>query len=196
MFIVGLSGGIACGKSCVSKYLWDNHGVYVIDCDKISRDIYNPGSSCHKKLKNDPIFMDDQNEIFDDLDRVDRRKLGEVVFSDKEKRKVLNDISGPAIRMHIMWQVFSRFCKGDRFVVIDAPTLFETQKLLSICRETMCVYSSNLSASYSAIQTSLKATLRSASNPKFQSKIKSNLLLIKLIIAATRALGRNKLIRW
>jgi len=140
MFVIGLSGGIGCGKSAVSKYLWDDHGVFVIDCDKISKEIYEPGRACHTQLKTHPAFKDVRKELFDEEDLVVRRRLGEVVFADAEKRRILGGIVNPEISKEILKQLLWRFWKGDRFVVIDAPTLFETKKLLKLCRHTVCVY--------------------------------------------------------
>merc|ERR1711976_686894 len=134
MFIIGLSGGIACGKSCVSKYLRENHGVAIIDCDIISKTIYPPHSPTYNKILADPAFTNHTETFVNAKSKeIERRKLGELIFKDDEMRAALNKIVHPAIRKEILKQIFRQFLKREKFVVVDAPTLFESKSMLDIC---------------------------------------------------------------
>ena len=75
-YIIGLIGGIASGKSVMSERL-AKKGAEVIDCDKLAHELYEPGEVCYKAL-NDHFG----NKILDDNKRIDRKKLGQIVFSD------------------------------------------------------------------------------------------------------------------
>lgn len=141
MFIIGLSGGIGCGKSAVTKYLRENHGIKVIDCDEISKNIYPKNSSTYKKLLAHPEFKNHQKTITNESDHeLNRRKLGELIFKNETQRAALNSIVQPAIRWEILTRIFKLFLKGEKYVVIDAPTLFESKSLVSRCRYTVCVF--------------------------------------------------------
>ncbi len=88
---IGLTGGIACGKS-KTAYLFENMGFYTIDSDIISRKIME---------KNQPAYNEIINhfgtEILDSEKNIVRKILGKIVFADKTKLKVLENITHPAI---------------------------------------------------------------------------------------------------
>jgi len=88
---VGLTGGIASGKSIVLKIL-ASLGCHTINADQIVHALYGPGSEVTRRLAE--TFSP---EIMDGHGQIDRKKLGKIVFSDAEKRKVLNDIVHPAV---------------------------------------------------------------------------------------------------
>jgi dephospho-CoA kinase len=119
--IIGLTGGIACGKSTVSAMLAER-GAFVVDADRIAREVVMPGEPALAEIA--AVFG--QAVIRDD-GTLDRRKLGEIVFADPEKRKRLEAITHPAIRER-MWARIRRV-KADepgRIVVADIPLLYET----------------------------------------------------------------------
>uniref|UniRef100_A0A2P2J8U8 Uncharacterized protein MANES_13G006100 n=1 Tax=Rhizophora mucronata TaxID=61149 RepID=A0A2P2J8U8_RHIMU len=84
MRIVGLTGGIASGKSTVSN-LFKFHGVAVVDADLVARDVLKKDSGGYNKVV--AAFGDD---ILQANGEVDRPKLGQIVFSDPGKRQLLN----------------------------------------------------------------------------------------------------------
>ncbi|WMV54064.1 hypothetical protein MTR67_047449 [Solanum verrucosum] len=84
MRIVGLTGGIASGKSTVSN-LFKAHGIPVVDADIVARNVLKKGTGGWKKVV--ATFGED---ILLDNGEVDRAKLGQIVFSDPEKRQLLN----------------------------------------------------------------------------------------------------------
>ncbi|MDU5471586.1 MAG: dephospho-CoA kinase [Peptoniphilus harei] len=115
--IIGLTGSISTGKTQVSNYLRDR-GEKVIDADLIAREVVDLGP-VKEKIKE--AFGDD---IYKD-DELDRKALGEIVFRDKEKRQVLNEIEHPEIYRIILEEI--KNSKGRVFV--DIPLLFESQHL-------------------------------------------------------------------
>ncbi len=114
--IVGLTGGIASGKSTVSKYLAEK-GFKVYDADKIAKDI------SEKKLVQEEIILNFGDKILTEDGKVDRKKLKEIVFADKDKLKKLNAIIHPKVID------FYRELKGkntDETIIFDVPLLFES----------------------------------------------------------------------
>lgn len=115
--IIGLTGSISTGKTQVSNYLRDR-GEKVIDADLIAREVVDLGP-VKEKIKEafgENIYKDDE---------LDRKALGEIVFRDKEKRQVLNEIEHPEIYRIILEEI--KNSKGSVFV--DIPLLFESQHL-------------------------------------------------------------------
>ncbi|HEX5037073.1 MAG TPA: dephospho-CoA kinase [bacterium] len=119
--LVGLTGGIGCGKSTVSGILREL-GLPVIDADQIARDVVRPGEPAYLE-----IVRRFGQEILDESGSVDRERLGSLVFADGEKRKVLEAITHPFIFRAIADEVhrLSRERKA-KVVVVDAALLFES----------------------------------------------------------------------
>ncbi|EUB56421.1 Dephospho-CoA kinase domain-containing protein [Echinococcus granulosus] len=117
MLIVGLTGGIATGKSTVLAILKERN-VAAIDADTISRDRRH---FMYTQLLN--IFNEDGT-------RVGRNKLGEIVFADPEKRKVLNRVIHLIVFRRIIVQILRNFFSGRAIIVLDIPLLFENRTML------------------------------------------------------------------
>ncbi|XP_061392477.1 dephospho-CoA kinase [Musca vetustissima] len=133
MFIVAITGGIATGKSTVSKVFQDN-GIPVIDADKIARQIVEPGTPCWHKIKE--VFGD---EVFLPTREINRAALGKAIFNDKELRGKLNKITHPVIHRTIFKEVFKHFMTGKAWIVLDLPLLFETGILMDFIHKIICV---------------------------------------------------------
>ena len=132
MRIIGLTGGIACGKSTVTAVL-QSEGVRVIDCDLISRQVVQPGQTAYNNIVaafGTDILLPDGN--------LDRPLMRSIVFDDPKKRRLLSGAIGSQIQREIFVQLFSSWCSGSRIVVIDAPTLYETQ-MQWMCAEVVVV---------------------------------------------------------
>lgn len=99
MKIIGLTGGIATGKTTVAKMLAD-FGAVVIDADVIARKIMEKGMPVWEKVKE--TFGD---EYLMDNGEIDRKKLGELVFTNRKALKKLNAITHPAIRQEIQLEI-------------------------------------------------------------------------------------------
>ena len=120
MVIIGLTGGIASGKSTVAKMLKER-GAYLIDADQVAREVVEPG---------EPAWLDIHRWLGDEIllpDRsINREKLAELVFADEVMRQRLNSIVHP--------RVASRFIERSReirekepgaIIVYDIPLLIE-----------------------------------------------------------------------
>jgi dephospho-CoA kinase len=120
MLIVGLTGGVASGKTAVSR-VFEEEGAYIIDADQIARELVQPHKPAWKEL-----IRAFGQEILQEDGSIHRKKLAGKVFADPNQRKRLNRILHPRIRKEM-----DRRAKeiGQRdpeaIVVIDAPLLVE-----------------------------------------------------------------------
>ncbi|XP_076040709.1 dephospho-CoA kinase [Oratosquilla oratoria] len=133
MFLVGLTGGIASGKSTVSTMIREM-GVPVIDADLIARQIVEPGKKAWGRIKE--AFGPD---ILLETGEIDRPKLGSIVFNDAEKRRTINKITHPEIYGEIRRKVLHYLLQGEQFVVLDLPLLYESNKVTSYLFKTIVV---------------------------------------------------------
>jgi dephospho-CoA kinase len=121
MLIVGLTGGIASGKSLVARVFRDQ-GAHVIDADKIVHDLTAPGQdACREIVEHfgDAILMPDGS--------INRRRLGDVIFNHPEERAWLNQCIHPRVFEAYHRQVLElRDRQPDAIVVFDAALLIET----------------------------------------------------------------------
>lgn len=117
--VVGLTGGIATGKSSVSNLLKAKH-IPIIDADILARQVVEPGTSALSKIVStfgEEILLPDGT--------LDRKKLGEIIFNDAPKRKQLNGIVHPAVRKAMFWSIVKFWLKGERLCILDVPLLYE-----------------------------------------------------------------------
>nr|XP_043621587.1 dephospho-CoA kinase [Erigeron canadensis] len=121
MRVIGLTGGIATGKSTVSN-LFKANAFPVVDADVIARDVLKRGSGGWKKVV--AAFGDD---VLLENGEVDRVKLGHIVFTDPSKRQLLNRLLAPYISFGIFWEVFKLWMKGCKIIILDVPLLFEAK---------------------------------------------------------------------
>ena len=120
MLIVGLTGGVASGKTTVSQVLKEE-GAYIIDADRIARELVRPHAPAWKKL-----VRTFGKEILREDGSIHRKKLADKVFADLGQRKLLNQILHARIRKE-MEQKAKEIGQKDpeAIVVIDAPLLVE-----------------------------------------------------------------------
>ena len=134
MDIIGLTGGTGSGKSVVSKEL-EKRNSFIIDCDKIAHRIILKGESAYDEIVG--YFGED---ILDKNGEITRKKLGQIVFLDKEKLKVLNKCTHKHIYNEVIKNIDECKKKGafDR-IIIDAPLLIEGG-LTDLCDTVWVVY--------------------------------------------------------
>ncbi|KAG7642276.1 Dephospho-CoA kinase [Arabidopsis suecica] len=121
MRIVGLTGGIASGKSTVSN-LFKASGIPVVDADVVARDVLKKGSGGWKR-----VVAAFGEEILLPSGEVDRAKLGQIVFSSDSKRQLLNKLMAPYISSGIFWEILKQWASGAKVIVVDIPLLFEVK---------------------------------------------------------------------
>lgn len=116
--IIGLTGGIATGKSTASHII-KKLGYKVIDADKIARDVVLEGKPAYKEIVNS--FG---KGILNEDNTINRKKLGEIIFKDKAKREKLNGIVHPYIFKSIKdWII--EYGKKEKIIFLDIPLLIE-----------------------------------------------------------------------
>ena len=116
--IVGLTGGIASGKTTVASILIEK-GYRVIDSDNISREVIEPGKPAYKDIID---FFGES--ILNRDESINRKILGDLVFSDDKLLQVLNNITHPYIFKELINQINSQ-CRSNRIIFVDIPLLFE-----------------------------------------------------------------------
>ncbi|XP_030375685.1 bifunctional coenzyme A synthase [Scaptodrosophila lebanonensis] len=118
-YIIGLTGGIASGKSKMAERL-GKLGAHVIDCDKVAHDVYEPGQTCYEK-----IVKHFGNHILAMDGRIDRTKLGPIVFSNTKELQTLNDIVWPELMVEVKRRlaVLSSLPTPPKVVVLEAAVL-------------------------------------------------------------------------
>lgn len=121
MRIVGLTGGISSGKSTVSN-LFKAHGIPVVDADIVARDALKKGTGGWKK-----VVEAFGNDILQPNGEVDRPKLGRIVFSNMDKRQLLNRLLAPYISSGILQEILKLWLKGYKVIILDVPLLFEAK---------------------------------------------------------------------
>ncbi|MDN8589976.1 dephospho-CoA kinase [Paenibacillus sp. 11B] len=131
---IGLTGGIATGKSSVSAFL-ASKGALLIDADVIAREVMMPG---HPVLA--AAVQRFGQAILNEDGTLDRKKLGSIVFQDPEERKALEAITHPAIRKEMRERAaMYELEHADKLVVSDIPLLYESG-LEEGFEEVMVVY--------------------------------------------------------
>jgi dephospho-CoA kinase len=117
--VVGLTGGIATGKSTFAAAL-RARGVPVVDADALARAVVEPGTPALGE-----IVRAFGEEMLGEGGALDRKRLGAVVFADPEARRRLEDITHPAIRRAMLDETARLAAEGHELVFYDAPLLFE-----------------------------------------------------------------------
>jgi dephospho-CoA kinase len=135
--VIGLTGGIATGKSTVSS-AWRAAGVPVIDADAIAREVVKPGRPALRLIRwrfGAQVLRPDGT--------LDRAALGRLIFADPVKRRALNRIMHPFIIAAMVSKlVYALVVRFHPVVVLDTPLLFESGTLVPLCNSTVVVYCS------------------------------------------------------
>ena len=138
MFTIGLTGGVAAGKSTATNFFTDK-GITVVDADIISRHLQLRGEEGYEKIVKK--FSDD---ILDSNGEIDRKKIREIAFSDPKNKKWLEDLMHPMIRDEVIkqfekvessWVIYSAPLWSNknvfnRTLVIDTPKDVQLQRII------------------------------------------------------------------
>jgi dephospho-CoA kinase len=142
MFLVGLTGGIASGKSTVAE-LWDSLGAEVIDADQLAREVVEPGTPALQELA-----AHFGPEILNSGGELDRKSLANLVFTNPDERKFLEATTHPRIKAlalskieaskaNIVVYVIPLLVESksdvpfDYVVTVEAPELDQIQRIVS-----------------------------------------------------------------
>lgn len=119
MKLVGLTGGIASGKSTVAKIL-ESMGVAVVNADTLAREVVEPGREAWKEIVaafGPQVLQADQS--------LDRQKLRSIIFNNPEARRKLESIIHPRVRALAEQRIAEHGAAGYEVVVYEVPLLFE-----------------------------------------------------------------------
>ncbi|CAD7082506.1 unnamed protein product [Hermetia illucens] len=116
-YIIGLTGGIASGKSVMAKR-FEKRGAKIINCDLLAHQVYEPNTDCYNKL-----VQHFGIEIIGDDKQINRKRLGEIVFADRSKLEELNQIVWPAVLVEVQ-KIINRYRdEGCKVVIVEAALL-------------------------------------------------------------------------
>ena len=118
--IIGLTGQTGAGKSTVTQILRDQ-GAAIVDADQVARQVVGCGSGCLAE-----IALEFGIGVLQADGTLNRRKLGDIVFHDKQKLRRLNQITFPYITREIQETIDRHKREGTQWIILDAPTLFES----------------------------------------------------------------------
>lgn len=133
MLVLGLTGGIACGKSTISQTLYEL-GAVIVDGDLLSRELTADGGAALPDIRaafGDGVFHPDGT--------LNRRALGAVVFADDTARDKLDAIMQPLLLTLILRSIEDARLSGAAVCVLDMPLLYE-KDLDRLCDRVWCAY--------------------------------------------------------
>ena len=117
--VIGLTGGIASGKSTISAKL-EQLGAAIIDVDILARDVVSKGEIAYNR-----IVQCFGESILLPSGQINRKRLGGIVFSNKEKLALLNSITHPEVINKVQDRIRELKLSGKRVIVVDAAILIE-----------------------------------------------------------------------
>ncbi len=120
MKLAGLTGGIATGKSTVAQ-MFEELGARIIDADAIAREIVRPGKDAYNE-----VVEHFGNEILTPDGRIDRERLGAIVFDDENERRTLESITHPRVFDEMQRRIKQHAGEGTQLTLCDVPLLFES----------------------------------------------------------------------
>ncbi len=134
--VIGITGGVGCGKSAVLSILEENFNAYIIDADKVAHRLMEPLNPAYDK-----IIACFGEAVKDRGGFIDRKKLGQIVFNHKEKLKCLNSIVHPMVKEAIMEEI--RDINSLKTLIAVEAALFIEAGYMDICDELWYIYTDN-----------------------------------------------------
>lgn len=134
MKVIGITGGVGCGKSAVLAYLESEYAAVVTELDEVAKNLQKSGQECFGQ-----IVAQFGVEILGDDGELDRSRLAEIVFRDPEKLAKLNTIVHPKVKEWVREDIARKRKDGVGLYVIEAA-LLPTAGYESICDEMWYIY--------------------------------------------------------
>ena len=120
MYILGLTGGISCGKSAVAETLRRYVGATTLDIDKVTRWLTEPGGELFE------IYVRHFGRgVVTEEGYLDRKKIGEIIFNQPDEREWINSVAHPILLNHARNFLVECSESGAGLVVLEVPLLFE-----------------------------------------------------------------------
>ena len=134
MKIIGITGGVGAGKTQILEYLNDKYGATVCQADEVAKKLQKKGTDCHRA-----IVEHFGADILDPKGELNREKLAQIIFTDKEERAVLNGIVHPAVKEEIRKIIKKEERKHTSLFLLEAALLIDDH-YEQICDEIWYVY--------------------------------------------------------
>ena len=119
MYIIGVTGGIACGKSTVSNEL-SKYGAKIINADKMAHWQLSPGGEIYNAY-----IRHFGKDILNEEGLINRQKIASIVFNDKEQLDWINETTHPILLKHVRQRLVEYQNLGITLVILDVPLLYE-----------------------------------------------------------------------
>ncbi|MCH6269239.1 dephospho-CoA kinase [Neobacillus citreus] len=176
--VIGLTGGIASGKSTVSNMLKEMN-ITVVDADVEARLAVDKGEPAYQK-----IIAEFGQDILLENGEIDRQKLGAIIFYQEEKRQLLNQIVHPEVRKRMMEKIQKASENQEEVIILDIPLLFES-KLTFMVEKTILVYVDR--------ETQLKRLMQrnQLSEADAQARVNSQMPLAEKVKLANAVIDNN-----
>ena len=131
---IGLTGGIASGKSTIAKYIKEYIDIPILDADQYSKDLIKPNSNCYKKVVAyfGPPIVDQHSSV----NEINRALLKKIIFENSKHRKWIQNLLHPLIKEKMI-EKCNQFDK-NKILLLVIPLLFEA-KFTDICTEIWLV---------------------------------------------------------
>lgn len=164
MKIIGITGGVGCGKSTVLNLIKENYNAYIIMSDDVAKELMTSGNAAYNSVVD--MFG---NGILDEDGQIDRPVLAKIIFDNPNKRMVLNSIVHPLVKKAIVEKITELKISGKYdYVFVEAALLIEDH-YGTFCDEIWYVY-----APEHVRRARLKES-RGYSDEKIDSMLKSQL---------------------
>ncbi|RDU22893.1 dephospho-CoA kinase [Anaerosacchariphilus polymeriproducens] len=138
MKVIGITGGVGAGKSFILDYLKNNYGAKLLIADEIGHQVMKKGTTGYEM-----ILKAFTSKILDNQGEISRPILAEIIFSDLEKREILNKIIHPLVKSYIQAEIENfRKIEEIKLVVVEAALLIEDH-YETICDEFWYIYTKN-----------------------------------------------------
>ena len=164
MKIIGITGGVGCGKSTVLNLIKENYNAYVIMADDVAKELMQPGNAAYNSV----VDMFGRGILGDD-GQIDRQVLAKIIFDNPNKRMVLNSIVHPMVKKTVVEQLTKLKISGEYdYVIVEAALLIEDH-YGAFCDEIWYVYAPE------PVRRARLKEARGYSDDKIDSMMKSQL---------------------